>query len=273
VQRQYLKRKQAFTLIELSIVLVIIGLILSGILVGRDLIRAAQLRKVIRTVEEYNTAVMVFQGKYNCLPGDCKDATVKGVGSSAYYGGNGNGDSILFSDHDGWGEIGSFFYHLSQAKLIAWVPPADENDADIMTQAPRLPIGSNENGHLAAIIPISVLDGGYYDSDMVLPRPRYWWLGADFGGLTYTGSGGVAVYTPLEAFGIDVKIDDGLPLTGNVLATNDLQGALYGPYFPSESAAGTDACVSTSSTPKPYNMRNNNRVAANMCGLVITTPF
>jgi prepilin-type N-terminal cleavage/methylation domain-containing protein len=66
---------RGFTLIELSIVLVIIGLIIGGIMVGRDLIRAAQLKRTIREVEMLNTAVNTFQVKYNCLPGDCVNAT------------------------------------------------------------------------------------------------------------------------------------------------------------------------------------------------------
>src|ERR1019366_6843373 len=64
-----------FTLIEMSIVLVIIGLIVGSVLVGRDLIRAAELRSVISEVEKYKTAVMTFKGKYDCLPGDCANAT------------------------------------------------------------------------------------------------------------------------------------------------------------------------------------------------------
>lgn len=64
-----------FTLIELSIVLAIIGLITAGVLVGKDLINQAELRSVIKDVEKYNTAVNTFKAKYNCLAGDCAFAT------------------------------------------------------------------------------------------------------------------------------------------------------------------------------------------------------
>ncbi|MFO0389370.1 MAG: type II secretion system protein [Alphaproteobacteria bacterium] len=64
-----------FTLIEISIVLVIIGLVTAGVLVGKDLIRQAELRSVITDFERYNTAVNAFRAKYNCLPGDCAYAT------------------------------------------------------------------------------------------------------------------------------------------------------------------------------------------------------
>src|SRR5580692_12405602 len=64
------RRETAFTLIEMSIVLVIIGLIVGGVLVGQDLIRAAGVRAQISQIEKYNTAVNTFYGKYGYLPGD-----------------------------------------------------------------------------------------------------------------------------------------------------------------------------------------------------------
>ena len=74
------KSQQGFTLIELSIVLVIIGLIVGGILVGRDLIRAAGVRSTIAQIESYQTAANTFRGKYGYLPGDIKDPDATNFG-------------------------------------------------------------------------------------------------------------------------------------------------------------------------------------------------
>ena len=63
-------QEQGFTLIELSIVLVIIGLIVGGVLVGQDLIRASEVRATITQIEKYNTAVNTFHAKFNAIPGD-----------------------------------------------------------------------------------------------------------------------------------------------------------------------------------------------------------
>jgi prepilin-type N-terminal cleavage/methylation domain-containing protein len=52
------KSATGFTLIEMSIVLVIIGLIVGGVLVGQDLIRAAYIRAQITQIEKFNTAVI-----------------------------------------------------------------------------------------------------------------------------------------------------------------------------------------------------------------------
>jgi prepilin-type N-terminal cleavage/methylation domain-containing protein len=77
-----------FTLIELSIVLVIIGLIVGGVMVGKDLIKSAEIRKSINSLEQVNTAVNTFKMKYGCVPGDCTNTTSLFSGISA---GNGNG--------------------------------------------------------------------------------------------------------------------------------------------------------------------------------------
>jgi prepilin-type N-terminal cleavage/methylation domain-containing protein len=66
---------QAFTLIELSIALVIIGLIVGGVMVGQDLIQSAQIRRTASRIEAINTAVNTFKLKYNGLPGDLANAT------------------------------------------------------------------------------------------------------------------------------------------------------------------------------------------------------
>ena len=67
--------RSGFTLLELSIVLVIIGLLAGGILVGRDLIHAAELRSVVSDVDKFTAAANTFRLKYNCIPGDCTNAT------------------------------------------------------------------------------------------------------------------------------------------------------------------------------------------------------
>src|SRR3954471_15989161 len=73
-----LLKQVGFTLIELSIVLVIIGLVVGGVLVGQDLIKAAQIRSAVSKIEKYNTAVHTFRTKYNALPGDIPNAASYG---------------------------------------------------------------------------------------------------------------------------------------------------------------------------------------------------
>ncbi|MBX9726410.1 MAG: prepilin-type N-terminal cleavage/methylation domain-containing protein, partial [Rickettsiales bacterium] len=69
------KHVTAFSLVELSIVLVILGLLVGGVLSGQSLIRAAELRAVSTEYSRYVTSAQTFRDKYFALPGDMNNAT------------------------------------------------------------------------------------------------------------------------------------------------------------------------------------------------------
>ncbi|MEJ0010791.1 MAG: prepilin-type N-terminal cleavage/methylation domain-containing protein [Alphaproteobacteria bacterium] len=62
--------RYAFTLVELAIVLVIIGLLVGGVLVGADLITSAKINATVSDLQSYTTAATTFRDKYNGIPGD-----------------------------------------------------------------------------------------------------------------------------------------------------------------------------------------------------------
>ncbi len=66
--------KKGFTLIELSIVLVIISLIVGGIIGGKSLLRSAEIREILTTLNKYQVAVNTFSLQYDALPGDFSEA-------------------------------------------------------------------------------------------------------------------------------------------------------------------------------------------------------
>jgi prepilin-type N-terminal cleavage/methylation domain-containing protein len=70
------KRQQGFTLVELAIVLVILGLLVGGVITGQNLIRAAELRSVTVEFAQYQSAVLQFRDRYRALPGDMNNATL-----------------------------------------------------------------------------------------------------------------------------------------------------------------------------------------------------
>ena len=104
------QKSAGFTLIEISIVLVIIGLITGGVLVGRDLIKAAQIRAMISQLEKYDASVNTFQSKYNGLPGDIIPQRAAPLGFVTRTGaeGDGDGNGIIYAlgGGNGWYALG-----------------------------------------------------------------------------------------------------------------------------------------------------------------------
>jgi len=68
--------KNGFTLVELSIVLVIIGLLIGGILVGQSLIDSAKLQSFVRQMQQYDAALLTFYTKYKSIPGDSRRGNI-----------------------------------------------------------------------------------------------------------------------------------------------------------------------------------------------------
>jgi prepilin-type N-terminal cleavage/methylation domain-containing protein len=84
-----MRKQKGFTLIEIAIVLVIIGLLLGGILKGQELITGAKVRNLISQVDGVKAAFFGFQDRYRAYPGDYSQAAANIASVTA--GGNGNG--------------------------------------------------------------------------------------------------------------------------------------------------------------------------------------
>lgn len=66
-------RQNGFTLIELAIALMVIGLLIGGVLKGQELIENAKVTAFMRELKAYDTAVMIFRNTYNGIPGDLRN--------------------------------------------------------------------------------------------------------------------------------------------------------------------------------------------------------
>ena len=80
---------RGFTLVEVAIVLVIVGLMLAGVFKGQALIDSARVRSMANEVSGIRTAWYSFQERYRALPGDFQSAGTQI--DSAAVSGNGNG--------------------------------------------------------------------------------------------------------------------------------------------------------------------------------------
>jgi len=107
---QHRTYNHGFTLVEISIILVIIGLIVAGIVTGKSLIHTANINNAIAQLKNIKTATNLFQDRYSALPGDLPNAT-------SYWGNitsNGNGDFYYQgSDEPKNNEGGYLWHHLS----------------------------------------------------------------------------------------------------------------------------------------------------------------
>jgi prepilin-type N-terminal cleavage/methylation domain-containing protein len=93
------RRQSGFTLIEIAIVLVIIGLLLGGILKGQELINSARVKNLATDFRNIPVFIYGYQDKFKALPGDDK-AAVAHVGTTAITPGIGDGDGVIEGDWD-----------------------------------------------------------------------------------------------------------------------------------------------------------------------------
>jgi prepilin-type N-terminal cleavage/methylation domain-containing protein len=229
------KNTRGFTLIEMSIVLVIIGLIVGGILVGQNLVDAAAIRAQVAQIEKFNQAVNTFHDKYGYLPGDITPAAASPFGLMASTGATADGDgnglmescSAWDNDTQNFGcETMLFWVHLSQAGLIAEsfgnMGAPDSGAVENIIPSNGQPLidffpAAKLNG--AAGNYIVVYTGGIF-SGYYFNNSGYNYFGITV--LTSVGNGGeytgqsAAALTPHQAYAIDSKMDDGLPFTGTV---------------------------------------------------------
>ncbi|MGQ9653213.1 MAG: type II secretion system protein [Thermodesulfobacteriota bacterium] len=106
-----LKGQKGFTLVEIAIVLVIIGLLLGAVLKGQSMIKNAKIKGVIRSADEMRAAVHTYQDRYRALPGDDNQPT-NHTGVAGLTAGDGDGTIEL-------AERVHVFNHLAAAGIIS----------------------------------------------------------------------------------------------------------------------------------------------------------
>ncbi len=217
--------KKAFSLIELSIVLVILGLITGGILAGQSLIRGSEIKSVISDVEGYVAAVKAFQTKYKAFPGDMPNATsIWGDNSTACPSpsiadgspGTCNGNDSRYLDFTANGinvssETLQFWNQLALAGFIqgsylgTYGNPAtsvDKSPTSRIANAYYIANGCTNGCHLTGQY-FDINLGNYIELSAIPANPSL---------------------SPSDAWSIDSKIDDGKPAYGKVVSRywNDL---------------------------------------------------
>jgi prepilin-type N-terminal cleavage/methylation domain-containing protein len=259
------KRQSGFTLVEIAIVLVIIGLLLGGILKGQELINSARVRNLADTNSGIQAAYYGFIDRYRAVPGDMLVAaavaaigdatiTVGGVnGSGGANGQLGNNPAAAAAAAD-WGEVSAAWVHMTRAGFLQGTFVGGASSAATYTVVANL----NQGGPLNPF-------GGQY----LLGRSR------DYS--TFPPGAGPAAANPARLaliFGdnipvdiareLDVKIDDTNPLTGELRYTAPTGATItHGTVSEGTTAIGAQGCI-TAVTANVWNIAGN----AQNCNLI-----
>lgn len=217
--------QRGFSLVELSIVLVILGLLTGGILAGQSLIKAAQLRSVSSEYARYTSALAAFKDKYFSLPGDMNNAqSFWGVDPGGCPGTNatattprsttcnGDGNGRIEMTATTANESYRAWQQLANAGLIEGSYTGVTNNATANVFGPSLTTPN---------VPPSRYPNGLW-------QPIYWGVHDYTSGNTFEGdymnallfgggaNGRLPLLTTEEAWNLDMKMDDGKPGTGRL---------------------------------------------------------
>lgn len=190
------RHQSGFTLVEIAVVLVIVGLLLGAVLKGQELIDNSRVRSAVNDITGIRAATYGYLDRYKATPGDDLDARVKtrstGAPWSTMAGGNGNnvvGTNNFNPFNAGANENTYFFRHLRAAGFLTGDPASA-----------TLPV--NGFGGLVGVSTLTTALGGINARVICVSQAP--------------GKAAIA---------IDNQMDDGVPNTGSVRATQGTAGA------------------------------------------------
>lgn len=222
------KNKTGFSLVELSIVLVIIGLLIGGVLAGQSLIESFKLNSQIQQLQQIDTAYYNFRTKFKQIPGD-----------SSYFVVPGDNDGIIENDKtaNAYGsmiiarateERANFWKHLGDSEMLnhkytntelASSPYVYGRDQD----APKTKLADD------GIITLGFITGNPLTCQRNKVNRMFWLL------RNYNSSNGAGTIPVTLAAALDKKIDDG--------TVSSCDGLMYAPLI---------ACGNSSVAPYAY---------------------
>jgi prepilin-type N-terminal cleavage/methylation domain-containing protein len=247
--------QSGYTLVEISIVLVVIGLLVGGILAGHSLIRQSALQSVVSEASQYKSAIIRFKDKYHDYPGDMSDA-------QDYWGAstnNGNGNHIIeaASAASTSGEAFEFWNQLSLSGEIAGHFTGKSGPAAVMDTVPKVNAPASH-----------VSNAGWGVTNLTNYAGDNNSYAFNYGNVITFGSASTGNPTiagamkPDEAWNIDTKIDDGKPASGSIIAV-EAAGFL---------AAASTKCTTSNANNDYTGVYNSSGGSQKSCAMYLIIP-
>ncbi len=278
------QKHAGITLIELSIVLVVMGFLAASIIIGKDLILSAQIRGQISQFHEMDAAVLAFRDKYNCLPGDCSNTVARGIAPRTGSQWDGNNDGKIQKEYyeytdltPGFKETDNFWTHLLHAGFVTGFQPRESGDRDFVIgeQSPKAVIPALRTLTFSPVMDedwqgitgtpglnLNFFDfkaNGIDPNNNLQPGDFYALLLANSFTIGIDDESNLAIVRPDIAYMLDEKMDDGLPSSGK------LRGKFYFMYAMPRGLTNVNGvdfaygyadeplmCVDTTVTPNQY---------------------
>lgn len=252
------KNNRGFTLVELSIVLVIIGLLIGGILVAQSLIGTAKVAATVSQLQQFDAGVMSFKEKYRNLPGDSPIFGGYGRGLIRSFPWNANSLDVRSFG----GGIANFWNQWNPEEFPGTCSFSGNTFCNIVFSGPTKNVAMAKIGNKNAFFIASAVSADGLNFD---PNVAHYYAIADESQLQYTNlptsfrhtnsaaAGGAGnPLKPAELLAIDSKADDGIADSGSVVS-----GAFRKNASGAGCAISTNPPLATCSVGVKYQTQNN----------------
>lgn len=203
-----------FSLIELSIVLIITGLIVASVSAGQSLVEQSRIRSMFSDLDKFNAAFLTFKLKYDTFPGDLSNAYdywgANCDSTPSYCNGNGN-KKIEFTSSKLDNEVVRAWQHVTLAGMLPGSYPGTSTTAGQVEVGVNAPESDyHDAGYAVAYIPSSGATS-YYSTEPT--SIHYFYVGKEHP----TSLPFVPFISPRKLSLIDQKYDNGIPGSGRII--------------------------------------------------------